>query len=151
MPDAWRSVIAATLRRAAWAPTLVFLLHLVLSRGFGAYLRFPLLDVPMHLVGGIAISYFFARGYRIAEGHGLLGRPAGWLYFVVVAALSTASTLSWEFAEYLSDRWLGTRAQLGLEDTLADMLLGCLGATLYLVRVALSSPRSVDRDPSADA
>lgn len=45
---------------AGWFPSLVFLLHCVLSLAFDAYDRAPSLDVPMHLLGGVAIAYFFA-------------------------------------------------------------------------------------------
>jgi len=97
----------------------------------------------MHFFGGVAISYFIAKGYNIAEAHGLLGQPARCLYFVTVSAVATTTTVLWEFAEFLSDRYFGTHAQLGLEDTLSDMLLGCLGSLVFLGVGALTSNRAV--------
>jgi hypothetical protein len=128
----WRATLGVSLREAGWAPALVFVLHVVALRGFAAYALFPPLDIPMHFFGGVAITFFLGRSYRVAEKSGLLGQPARWLYFVVVPALATCTTVLWEFAEFVSDRYFGTHAQLGLEDTLSDMLLGCLGSLVFL-------------------
>jgi len=54
-----KSTIAAPLR-GAWAPVLVFGLHVFISPALNAYLLFPPLDIPMHFFGGVAIAYFFA-------------------------------------------------------------------------------------------
>ena len=131
--NGWRSVLGTSLREAGWAPMLVFVVHVVASRGFGAYALLPGLDVPMHLLGGAAITFFLGRLYRVAGRAGLLGQPAGWLYFAVVLALAISTTVLWEFAEFLCDRRFGMHAQLGLEDTLLDMFLGCLGSLVVLV------------------
>jgi hypothetical protein len=131
-PARWRDALVASLREAGWAPVLVFLAHVVASLGFGAYAAFPPLDIPMHFFGGIAITFFYARAYRAAERRGLLGRPAKVLYFLAVPAFATSTTVFWELAEFLSDRYLGTRSQLGLGDTLFDMFLGCLGSLVFL-------------------
>jgi hypothetical protein len=131
-PSGWSGFVRESLRSAGWAPALVFAAHVVASRGFDAYRCFPPLDLPMHLVGGAAISFFFARSYDIAARRELLGSPAPWLSLVVAGALAVCAGLFWEFAEFLSDRLFGTRAQLGLGDTLLDMALGCLGSFSYL-------------------
>lgn len=120
-----------TLRRAAWAPILVFGLHAV-SSALGLYGVWPPLDIPMHFLGGMAITYFFGRAYRTAEELDLLGRPAVVLGLVTVLALTCSSTVFWEFAEFLSDRYAGTHAQKGLADTLGDMLVGILGGLALL-------------------
>jgi hypothetical protein len=137
--------LLTTLRRAAWAPILVFGLHSV-SFALGFYDVWPPLDIPMHFLGGMAISWFFGHAYRAAEELGLLGRPAAILYRVTVLALTASATVFWEFAEFLSDRYVGTHAQKGLADTLGDMLVGLLGG---LAVVALSSlrRREVSRAP----
>jgi hypothetical protein len=120
----------------------VFALHVVASRATDAYERFPLIDVPMHFVGGVAITFFFGRSYRVAERLGLLGQPASWLYFVTVPALAATSTVLWEFAEFISDRYFGGHAQAGLEDTLFDMFVGCAGALVFLIAAAWRVPSS---------
>ena len=136
-----------TLRRAAWAPILVFSLHVVAARVLGLYRLWPPTDIPMHFLGGIAIAFFFAHAYRAAEEFDLLGRPSAVLYVVMVFALTCSSTVFWEFAEFLSDRYLGSHMQNGLEDTLGDMLVGILGglAFLALPRMARTSRTATTR------
>src|SRR5262245_35746481 len=113
-----------TLRRAGWAPILVFGLHVVAARVLGLYRLWPPTDIPMHFFGGVAIAFFFAHAYRAAEELDLLGQPSAVLYVVMVFALTCSATVFWEFAEFLSDRYFGTHMQNGLEDTLGDMLIG---------------------------
>ncbi len=121
------------LREAAWAPTLVFLLHLFLCFVLRAYVPFPYLDVPMHLLGGVAIVFFFNRCLAsFLRGTGRPPLPAP-LDQVLLASLTATAAVCWEFAEYLTDRLLGTRAQLGLEDTLLDLVCGILGGLAFLL------------------
>ena len=137
--------LSLTLRRAAWAPLLVFGLHVVAARVLGLYRLWPPTDIPMHFLGGMAIAFFFAHAYRAAEELDLLGRPAVVLRGVTVFALVGSATVFWEFAEFLSDRYLGTYLQKGLEDTLGDMLVGILGGVAFLAGGRFFTGRG-DRD-----
>jgi hypothetical protein len=58
--------ILVTLREAAWAPLSVFGLYL-LGLVFGVYDRYPLMDVPTHFLGGVAITYFFRFAIRNSQ------------------------------------------------------------------------------------
>ncbi len=122
---------AALLFRAGWAPLLVFLLHVFISRVVNGYILYPPLDIPMHFLGGVAMAYFLANCFsalpKDAIAHSL--RPLAAVVFVV--SLTTTSTVFWEFAEFASDAVFGTHAQLGLDDTLLDMALGIAGAMAY--------------------
>ena len=135
-----------TLRRAAWAPIVVFGIHEVSAR-LNYYRAWPPLDIPMHFLGGIAIAFFFGQAYRAAEEMDLLGRPGEILYGVMVFALTCSSTVFWELAEFLSDRYLGSHMQGGLEDTLGDMLVGILGGLTFLGVSVLT--RSASQSPAA--
>lgn len=106
-----------TLRRAAWAPILVFGIHVLTARVLGLY--------------------------RPAEELDLFGRPSLIVYVVTVLALTCSTTVFWEFAEFLTDRFFGTHMQNGLEDTLGDMLVGLLGGLAFV------ATRSVWRSPGA--
>jgi hypothetical protein len=120
-----------SLRRAGWAPALVFVFHMILWHGVGAYEAFPPLDTPMHLLGGLAIAFFFWTAYSICARTGAFGRPNSTAIVVLTLTSVVASAVFWEFAEYLSDRYLGTNTQKGLEDTLLDMLLGIVGGSVF--------------------
>jgi len=121
-----------SLRRAGWAPTLVFGAHVLLSCGFNAYKAFPPLDIPMHLLGGVAISFFLWTAYRAGIRSGTLGRPSNLALVTLTFTSTVACALFWEFAEFLSDRYFGTNSQAGLEDTLLDMLLGVVGGAVFV-------------------
>ena len=126
------NALVESLWRAGWAPILVFAAHMILWHGVGAYAAFPPLDAPMHLLGGLAIAFFLWTAYSISARTGTFGRPN----FNAIAALTSTSTaacaLLWEFAEFLSDRYLGTNTQKGLEDTLLDILLGLVGGAIFV-------------------
>ena len=64
----WTSVVSA-----GWAPASVFVIHVVISRGLGAYLTLPDLDIPMHFAGGVAIAYFLWRSINIDAAGPVLG------------------------------------------------------------------------------
>ena len=98
------------------------------------YVAYPPTDVAMHFLGGIAIAYFLWRAAVLASQAGPLGSIGRTGLGVMVFGLTCAAAVFWEFAEYLSDRCLGTKAQLGLEDTLGDMLVGIMGGLGFLLR-----------------
>jgi len=107
-----------------------------ISRVLNAYLLFPPLDIPMHFFGGVAIAYFFANCFRALPAGSILSWLRPWLAAAMVLALTSTATVFWEFAEFFSDRFLGTHAQLGLGDTLLDMALGIAGGLTYLAMAA---------------
>lgn len=149
--------IGATARDGAWPPLAVFALHMVLSRVFGLYGPHPWLDIPMHVAGGVAIAWFLHRALVNAGRAALLAPFHERTHHLLVQALVGTTTVLWEFAEFLSDRYLGTRAQAGLNDTLLDMLLGIAGGIALMLAVALrararglSLDRIGERAPSAE-
>jgi len=125
------SWIRAAVLRAGWAPIAVFLLHVAISRGLGAYLEYPWLDQPMHGLGGVAIAHFFWVATGLAEATPILGslpRPGR---LVSSMALVGTATVVWECLEWTGDALGYTSAQVGLDDTMLDMLLGLAGGALY--------------------
>ena len=106
------------IRRGGLPAIALFTFHVIASRGFDAYVHFPPLDIPMHFLGGVVIAYFFHRASMAASGHGIIGPFHRVTHILLVFALTCVATVFWEFAEFLSDRFFGTHAQLGLEDTL---------------------------------
>ena len=126
--------------RSAWAPILVFGIHIVLAKAFDVYTIFPDIDIPMHFFGGVAITHFMLRCATVAADLELIGSPnrAGISLLAFLAASTT--TLLWEFFEWTLDRLLQRQWQLGLDDTLFDMFLGMLGAAVYLLLRNVASP-----------
>lgn len=119
-------------RSGFWAPLAVFLAHVILSLTFNAYERLPVLDIPIHFLGGMAIVFFFSRLLDILGDHAVIDRIDGLVRAVLLVALTATAAVFWEFAEYVSDQSFGTQAQEGLEDTLLDMLLGIFGGFIMV-------------------
>lgn len=137
-----------SVRRGGLPAIALFTFHVIASRGFHAYERFPPLDIPMHFLGGVAIAYFFHRASIAASSHGIIGPFHRVTHIVLVFALTCAATVFWEFAEFLADRYLGTHAQLGLDDTLGDMLLGICGGVTFII-ITLAARRNESQSDDA--
>jgi uncharacterized membrane protein YphA (DoxX/SURF4 family) len=93
------------------------------------------------LLGGVAIAYFFHRSSIAASSHGVIGPFHRITHIVLVFALTCAATVFWEFAEFTSDRYHGTHAQIDLEDTMGDMLLGICGGVVLIIGTVMFPPR----------
>ena len=128
-----------SLRRGAWAPVLVVLLHALVSF-VGGYERWPSLDVPAHIAGGIAITYFFSHFLFLLEQRGLFGSVQPSVRNLFLIALTGTAAVVWEFVEFLSDASGMTASQKGLPDTLLDMALGLVGGIVFLVARTGQSP-----------
>ena len=137
--------LVVALVEAGWAPLGVFGLHVVASRVFFLYVAYPPTDIAMHGLGGMAIAYFFRRAAHRASQAGAIGTLNRAGLGAMVFGLTCAAAVFWEFAEYLSDRYLGTKAQLGLEDTLGDMLVGIVGGGAFLLQRFWAGPEQGGR------
>jgi hypothetical protein len=122
--------VIRSVRVAGWAPLSVFGLHVVLAMG-GAYDSFPSIDIPMHLLGGIVIAYFFAVSLTIALQLDLVGRPNRFALAILVIGSTCAAAIVWEFGEWGYDQFFPAPDARDYHDTLLDLALGMLGGGLY--------------------
>jgi hypothetical protein len=119
------SWILVTLRESAWAPLGVIGFYLF-GLAFHLFDLYPPLDIPTHLLGGLAITYFYRSAIRNAQEFlGEIPFPVQ----VLFAFTATGTTIIfWEFYENILDFLFQAHNVLGLFDTLKDMLDGLLGA-----------------------
>jgi hypothetical protein len=117
--------IAATLREAAWAPLGVVAFYLI-GLALGLFDRFPPLDIPTHLLGGAAITYFYRSAIRNSQP--LVGDIPLPIRIVFAFTSTGTTTVLWEFYENAFDFLFGTHMVRGLEDTITDLLMGFTGA-----------------------
>ncbi|MBI2385475.1 MAG: hypothetical protein HYV14_05605 [Elusimicrobia bacterium] len=117
---------------AGWSPSLVFILHCVLSLGFDAYDVLPSLDVPMHLLGGAAIAYFFHVVVAYADRLGWVRVGSKAAESIMVFGLVAAATVVWEFAEFLGDYLFRLGAQPDVANTMKDQFMGLVGGVAYI-------------------
>jgi hypothetical protein len=117
--------VLVTLRESAWAPVGVICFYAI-GLAFDWYDLFPPLDIPSHLLGGAAITYFYRSAIKNSQSIvGEISIPIQ----ILLAFTSTGTTIIlWEFYENALDFFLGTHMVRGLEDTMIDMFLGLLGA-----------------------
>jgi hypothetical protein len=137
--------VAGSIRSAGWVPMLVFAVHVVASRGFGAYEAWPALDVPMHLAGGLAIATFFRHAFAIEAAVPVVGRTTAFGRAALTLLSVCAATVVWELAEWTSDRIGFTEAQMGLDDTLLDMALGLVGGAAVVAFARRATPVAATR------
>ena len=122
--------IITTLRQAAWAPLSVVGFYAI-GLAFDWYDRFPPLDMPSHLLGGVAITYFYISAIKHSQR--IVGEIPG-LIQTLLAFTSTGTTIIfWEFYENAADFILDTQMVRGLEDTIVDMFVGLMGALVLLL------------------
>jgi hypothetical protein len=114
-----------TFRETVWAPLGVICFYAI-GLAFDWYALFPPLDIPTHLLGGTAITYFYRAAIKHSQSIvGDIPTPIQTL----LAFTSTGTTIIlWEFYENALDFFLGTHMVRGLEDTIQDMFVGLMGA-----------------------
>ena len=140
-PRGFGAWVAASVRRAGWAPIGVFLLHAVCSKVLELYRPYPHLDLPMHAAGGLAIGWFCWCATGVDAARPVVGALTRFGRAFVAALGVLAATAVWEFAEWTTDGLGWTRAQGGQLDTMVDMSLGAVGG---LVAVLLGAWRGRD-------
>lgn len=112
------------LREAAWAPLSVLGIY-ALGLTFHVFQLFPPLDIPVHFLGGVVITYFYRSAIRQAQKFvGDIPYPVQ----VLFAFTSTGTTtILWEFYENILDFFAGTHMVRGLQDTIVDLFVGLIG------------------------
>jgi hypothetical protein len=116
-----------------WAPLAVFVAHLLAAHVFLLYQRWPPVDIPLHLFGGLAIAFFFSRSFQAVPGDGVRPDRRALLELLLVGSLTATAAVFWEFWEFASDHLLGTAFQSGLNDTMKDLAIGIGGGAVFLL------------------
>lgn len=136
-----REWLIASLRELLHPLVLAYISLAIGLDAVRAYNYWPDLDFPMHYAGALALTYVVDRSVVRAYHYHVL-RPIGrWQRALAVFALVCMISMFWEIGEYLSDRFLGTHAQLGLDDTMTDMLIDVVGSLSFLVGRTLARSR----------
>jgi len=131
-----REWLKASIEDAAWVPLLVLGVW-ALCDSLGVYRAVPWFDKPTHLMGGVAICYFF---------YGCASRAQRWIGEIPEAAmavlcigLTALAAIGWEFYEFAMDALFSTRLNNGVADTLGDLFCGVAGGAWYAAR-AVTAP-----------
>jgi hypothetical protein len=109
---------------------IVLALHLV-ATVFCLYFYMRWLDIPMHLLGGAATAYLSLGILMHIKGLYKIKKQTLVLDALFVVGITAFVAISWEFYEYASDYILHAHLQIGLEDTLKDLLNGLVGSAVF--------------------
>lgn len=112
-------------------PVFVLFIHFFLSF-FNVYEIFSWFDMPIHFLGGMAVSitYFLTLKYLQRENYLRLDNLAR---IIFVFALVSLTALFWEFFEFSLTYLTGLGFQGGLDDTMLDLFLGMLGGLITVI------------------
>jgi hypothetical protein len=133
--------------RMPWPLQLSYLTFIAAGSFAGSalhvYWYFPLWDVIVHFYSGIMLGWLGLFLARRAEQRIGVALPR-WLSLTLVLFTPMAFAAAWEICEFASDALIGSTAQLGLRDTMTDMIAGALGGVAAIVLVLLTRrPRSL--------
>jgi hypothetical protein len=120
--------ILVTVRESAWAPLSVIGFYLF-GLALHLYDSYPALDIPTHLLGGAAITYFFRSAIRNSQK--FLGEIPLPVQILFAFTCTATMIIFWEFYENILDFVFEAHNVLGLHDTLKDMVNGLLGALVF--------------------
>jgi len=127
------SAVIETTRQFGWMPIIVFLFHEVCAHVVDGYRLWPSVDIPLHFAGGFAMAFFISGAVQVFGSLQIIRRPDWCVHLALVFGLTCVVAVFWEFAEWTADHIFGTHCQLGLDDTLGDILMGLLGGTVFAV------------------
>jgi uncharacterized membrane protein YhdT len=115
----------------------------VAGSAFGVYALIPHWDSLVHADSGILIAWLGLFAVQSVGESSKLRIPR---WFVVSTALVTplAFAAVWEICEFMSDTFLHTATQAGLQDTILDMASAGIGAIIaVMLMVWVKVPKSV--------
>jgi hypothetical protein len=120
--------ILVTLREAAWAPLAVLGFY-ALGLTFHLFKLLPPLDIPVHFMGGVAITYFYRVAIRNSQE--LVGEIPFPIQVLFAITCTGTTTILWEFYENIMDYLASTHMVRGLHDTIVDLFAGLVGALVF--------------------
>lgn len=112
-----------------WILIIIFLANFIFGFGLRLYTRAPLFDITLHFLGGLGVYLTL---------HQLLSKkfpqaPTLYWSLLVIGGTMLVGVL-WEFTEYVGNVFFGAISGIeligDLEDTLSDLFMDMLGASL---------------------
>jgi Na+/glutamate symporter len=127
-------------------PVGVVTLHVILSQAWNAYDRLTWIDIPIHLLGGVAIGYFFSAVLVRLQLAGVVAPLDVVVHCVLVFSLVAVAAVCWEFLEFLYDNAFATNVQRNIANVMRDQLVGVIGGAA-IVAARVRTLRRVAREP----
>ena len=119
--------------RLAWAPLTVLVVHRYAGAAWG---HEPYIDPVIHTFGGLAMAHMLSILIVRAQEH--VGRLTPLGNELMVFGLTAFVTLAWEVGEYFLSAYYNAHLQRSIAETIRDMVLGVVGASVYLIVARLA-------------
>ncbi len=116
-----------------WFPFLVYLLHVFLARVVHAYAACPRIDVPMHFLGGVAITTSFYGLFRFLQERKKISVLDRGVLLLLLFCLAVTAAVFWEFAEFLQDYYFDTNSQISKVNIMRDLFVGTMGSLSAII------------------
>ena len=113
-------------------PIIVFLVH-VAAKCLGLYEAYPNIDIVSHYMGGLSIAYTATQVLSYLESEKFITVLNRMIFLVLILSVTSMAAVSWEFAEFISDRLLHTNLQPSIANTMQDQFLGMLGGANWVM------------------
>ena len=114
-----------TLRESAWAPLSIFGFYIV-GLTFHLFGKFPNLDIPVHFMGGVVITFFYRSAIRNSQE--IVGDIPPLIQTLFAFTCTGTTAILWEFYENILDHFFGFHMVQGVRDTMVDLAMGLFGA-----------------------
>lgn len=108
-------------------PLVVFCLSFILDFFFDIYEIIPLIDIPMHFLGGVSVGYMSVLFLRFWREKRLINFDNKSLFIFLVLCMVCLIIILWEFWEFLMNYFFALNWYLEYGDTLLDLFMGMLG------------------------
>ncbi len=119
------------IRNPILAGILLLVIHAILASLF-LYVQYPVLDIPMHFLGGVIVAWFFAVYFK--EERKAIPPLAE---LILIVGGTAVVGVAWEWMEWVVDNiFLPNHPFMGgLDDTLFDLAMDLLGACVVALAV----------------
>jgi len=143
-PAAAELVFRTTLPRALQLHYLIFItLGPYAGSALNVYVAIADWDTLIHFDSGVMLAWLGMLWVRRMEERVNAPFPA-WFGLAVIQLTAMAFAAAWEICEFASDHLIGTVAQGGLDDTMADIMAGTMGGLFAIaLLLILGRPRSL--------
>ncbi|HEC96053.1 MAG TPA: hypothetical protein ENI59_00050, partial [Euryarchaeota archaeon] len=102
----------------------------VLGGILGFYVKISWWDILTHFMSSVTVSLFAFYLMIVVDAYFTEIKFTPPFVIIFVIMISLAGGALWEIGEYTSDKLFGTHEQLGLDDTMKDLIIDFLGGLL---------------------
>jgi hypothetical protein len=121
-------------------PAIILLLH-IFAMKFYFYSSIPHLDIPMHFMGGMAMATSAILLINYVEKIKIITIKNNFVRAIILVTFVSAIACYWEIYEFIFDTFWGSSLQMGVFDTMKDLLIGITGSIIVITSWSFGKKR----------